>query len=154
MPLPRLVALAVGLLLLAACREVTAVGRLDFSATVSRAAFAPPESVTIRLRAVNRSARSVRLSGSGSGTFWVEVVGPTGDAVTSLRGYTDDLRFWEIATGDSVIVLWSWDGRALSGEALPPGTYSILGRLTAKEGSAISAPVPLTLGAAGPQAKR
>lgn len=150
MPLPRVAPLAAGLLLLGACRDVTAVGRLDFSATVSRATFAPPESVTVRLSAVNRSSRPVRLSGSSLGTFWVEVVSPTGDAAVSLRGYSDDLRFWEITAGDSVIVLWPWKGRALNGEVLTPGTYTIRGRLTANEGAAVSAPVPVILGAAAP----
>src|SRR5690606_22942181 len=124
------------------------VGQLEFSASVNRTAFTPPDSITIRLRTVNRSFRPVRLSGSSTGTFWVEVVGPSGDAVASVRGYTDDLRSWEIAPGDSVIVLWPWTGRALPGlELLPPGPYTIRGRLTANEGSAVSALVPLTIGA-------
>ena len=153
MPLPRLLAFATGCLLplLAACRDVTAVGQLEFSASVSRTAFAPPDSVTIRLLTVNRSLRTIRLSGSSGGTFWVEVVGPSGDAAASVRGYADDLRFWELAPGDSVIVIWPWTGRALPGlELLPPGTYALRGRLTANEGTAVSAPVPLTIGAAAP----
>lgn len=133
-------------LLSAACGESTSPLHVTVSVTPDRSALAPGETVQLRVAATNRSGRRVAFSGSSTGTLWVQVLDGSGRPIADLRGYTDDLRHWDLAPGGSAAFLWNWDATTGTGRSpLPPGQYRAVGWLDAREVRRASAPTPITV---------
>ena len=142
-----------GLASASACSGRDPVGApsgLEVSVDPDRAAMASGQLLTIRVALVNRGVRRVSLSGSSTGTLWVEVRDPTGRPMARIRGYTDDLARFDVAPGASLVRVWEWDGRTFDSQAgrpvaVPPVEYLLVGRLTATEARAESAPRRFTI---------
>jgi hypothetical protein len=148
---PPLLAFASTMVLLA-CSEPTAAEHLALTVTLDRTTLVPPNDLQIRIRVVNPTRQRVQFSGSGSGTLWADIRTASGASAVQ-RPITDDLRFWTLEPGDSLVVIQHWNGRANAigpYAAVAPGSYTVVARLTAREVRRISAPVSLTVAAAAP----
>jgi hypothetical protein len=137
----------VGLVLLLACRDTPAepAGSVRVSAEVSRSAFRPGEPVTIRVRAMNVGAAPVRLVGSGC-PVWFEILsGATpvapGETACAMIAVVRDL-----APGETHTVEYEWHGGSHPSPtepavALPPGAYTVRGRVKVHDAIVRGAPV-------------
>lgn len=143
---------SLGVIVAAACSDVTAPGPLDVSVALARSTIVRGDTTHLTATIHNISARSVTFNNVCAFDVRVVPVGATPDLRPRQRVCIAIYAPVTIAPGESVVWTLLFDataeqchGSVCMWDRLPVGNYRVWGVLSYAEGPGVSAPVPLEI---------